>query len=583
MRRLPLDRRAQELRSRRRIDFETSWAEISVGCEACHGPGSRHIAWASAARTDRAARRDSTKGLTARLDERRGVALERERRRRATRRARSRARAIARSRRCAQCHSRRSQIADGYEAGKPFLDYYRPALLSRPLYHADGQQRDEVYNWGSFLQSKMYARGVTCSDCHNPHSGKLRADGNAVCATCHLPAKYDTPAHHRHQAGERGRVVRRLSHADHDVHGRRPAARSQSAHSAAGSVRHARHAERVHELSYDARRTLGRRAGELRGTVTRRRRTRTSVWRALSPPSIPAQPTDRRGCARSPQTARNRRSRARRRSRSGVCFPTPTRSRRSPTACAIRVRSFASARCSPLNSFRSSRGCVSPSRCCPTRCRAIRIEAARMLADVPAQQLSPERQVAFERAAAEFVETQRYNADRAEARVSLGTFLAERGDAARAEEELQSAIRLEPSSIPAYVNLADVYRAQGRDADGERILRERPGGRAEERRAPLRARAGAHAFESRRHGAARIRARGRARTRERSLRLRSRHRAELGGQARRGDRGAEGRARDPSDQRRHPLRAGLVLRKRAATTREAERYRERLRALAANR
>ena len=88
---------------------------------------------------------------------------------------------------CAQCHSRRSQIADGYEAGKPFLDYYRPALLSRPLYHADGQQRDEVYIWGSFLQSKMYARGVTCSDCHNPHSGKLRAEGNAVCATCHLP------------------------------------------------------------------------------------------------------------------------------------------------------------------------------------------------------------------------------------------------------------------------------------------------------------------------------------------------------------------------------------------------------------
>ena len=105
---------------------------------------------------------------------------------------------------CAQCHARRSQIADGYDAGKPFLDYYRPALLTSPLYHADGQQRDEVYIWGSFLQSKMYAKGVTCSDCHNPHSGKLRAEGNQVCAGCHLASKYDTASHHHHKTGGAG-------------------------------------------------------------------------------------------------------------------------------------------------------------------------------------------------------------------------------------------------------------------------------------------------------------------------------------------------------------------------------------------
>jgi Tfp pilus assembly protein PilF len=104
--------------------------------------------------------------------------------------------------------------------------------------------------------------------------------------------------------------------------------------------------------------------------------------------------------------------------------------------------------------------------------RTVRIEAARLLAAAPVQQLSLERQSAFERAAGEFVESQRYNADRAEARVALGAFLAERGDAAAAEAELQAALRISPSSIPAYVDLADVYRAQGRDADGERILRE---------------------------------------------------------------------------------------------------------------
>lgn len=100
------------------------------------------------------------------------------------------------------------------------------------------------------------------------------------------------------------------------------------------------------------------------------------------------------------------------------------------------------------------------------------MEAARVLAGVPESQLGPDGVAAFERAAAEYVEAQRYNADRSEARVNLGTFLAERGDFAGAEAELRSAIRIQPSSVPAYVNLADVYRALGRDVDGERLLRE---------------------------------------------------------------------------------------------------------------
>ena len=88
--------------------------------------------------------------------------------------------------------------------GKPPLDTHRLALLDDNLYWNDGQMRDEVYNWGSFVQSRMHAQGVTCSDCHDPHSLKLRAPGNAVCAQCHLPAKFDTPAHTHHAAGTPG-------------------------------------------------------------------------------------------------------------------------------------------------------------------------------------------------------------------------------------------------------------------------------------------------------------------------------------------------------------------------------------------
>jgi hypothetical protein len=80
------------------------------------------------------------------------------------------------------------------------MDTHRPALLNDPLYFADGQIREEVYVYGSFLQSRMYQAGVTCSDCHNPHSLQLVTGGEPsdVCAQCHLPTKFDAPEHHQH-------------------------------------------------------------------------------------------------------------------------------------------------------------------------------------------------------------------------------------------------------------------------------------------------------------------------------------------------------------------------------------------------
>jgi hypothetical protein len=63
---------------------------------------------------------------------------------------------------------------------------------------------DEVYVYGSFVQSKMYRAGVRCSDCHDPHSLELKAPGNAVCSGCHLPSAYDTPEHHHHVESSTG-------------------------------------------------------------------------------------------------------------------------------------------------------------------------------------------------------------------------------------------------------------------------------------------------------------------------------------------------------------------------------------------
>ncbi len=179
-------------------EFRTSFTEINVACEACHGPGSRHARWGRyPAWLRRIIRHDD--GLQARLIERRGVQWVTDSTSGIPHRS------VARNtdheiETCAQCHARRVHIADGYTAGAQLLDYYIPVLISE-LYHPDGQQREEVYNYGSFLQSKMYSAGVTCSDCHDPHTAKLRSSGNKVCTRCHLAARYDTTAHHHHRAG----------------------------------------------------------------------------------------------------------------------------------------------------------------------------------------------------------------------------------------------------------------------------------------------------------------------------------------------------------------------------------------------
>ncbi|HSP98954.1 MAG TPA: cytochrome c3 family protein, partial [Candidatus Dormibacteraeota bacterium] len=185
---------------RRRYDadarrFDTQWAEVDVSCEACHGPGAAHVAWA--ARPDRAA--DKSQGLTVDLTPRGGTWIFGDGEPIAhlsAPRARS-----AQLDTCGRCHARATEIAEEDAHGQPLEQTHMVATLDDPLYHADGQIRGEVYEYGSFAQSRMHAAGVVCGDCHDPHSGQLRAEGNALCATCHRATVYDTPAHHHHAAG----------------------------------------------------------------------------------------------------------------------------------------------------------------------------------------------------------------------------------------------------------------------------------------------------------------------------------------------------------------------------------------------
>ena len=177
--------------------YDSRQAETGVGCEACHGPGSAHLAWAKAPQGyDPAAWPGSTaKGFTIGFG------------------AGSPETEIEQ---CAGCHSRREPFGDGNPLpGTAFHDAYRLALLRADLYHPDGTIKDEVYVYGSFLQSRMSANGVRCSDCHDPHTAGLKAAGNAVCTQCHSPAgnkrfptlrlaDYDDPSHHFHPEDSAG-------------------------------------------------------------------------------------------------------------------------------------------------------------------------------------------------------------------------------------------------------------------------------------------------------------------------------------------------------------------------------------------
>ncbi|CAD74693.1 MAG TPA: hypothetical protein DDX19_06975 [Rhodopirellula baltica] len=164
------------------LTYHTTFSEIDVSCEACHGPASLHI--------------EMARGNSLFWDRHHGYGLAQLKGEDATGQLEA----------CAPCHSRRSVMDADYQAGDPFCSHFNLELLRGDTYHDDGQIKDEVYVYGSFVQSKMFHKGIRCTDCHDPHSLELKHPGNETCTSCHQHAagKYDVPSHHHHAVGSEG-------------------------------------------------------------------------------------------------------------------------------------------------------------------------------------------------------------------------------------------------------------------------------------------------------------------------------------------------------------------------------------------
>ena len=334
----------------------------------------------------------------------------------------------------------------------------------------DGQIRDveEPYNYTPFKQSKMFAVGVTCSDCHEPHSAKLRTPGDGACLQCHAPDKYAAVTHHHHAAANqalgcgschmpaRTYMVIDQRH-DHSFRVPRPdlsvTLGTPNACNGCHAEKSPRWAASVVENWFGANRKGVQTYGAAFYAAWADQAVAATLLAAVAadgntPAIARATALTELASRVSPQNLDL--------ARAGLSDPDPM----------IRIGALDMLENVPVGQLWPF---VAPLLSDPVR--GVRIRAASLLAPVPTANQPEADRERFERAAAEFIAAQQLSADRPEGRTALGSFLVRRGLITDAEAEYKAGLRLSLQYAPAAINLADLHRQLGRDAEGENVLR----------------------------------------------------------------------------------------------------------------
>ncbi|KPK86905.1 MAG: hypothetical protein AMS27_04120 [Bacteroides sp. SM23_62_1] len=447
--------------------YNTTWNEMDVSCEACHGPGLIHIEWARNIEEGGTPDALPNMGLVIRLkdtdnatwvfDMETGTA---------TRSVPKTSDILVQM--CARCHSRRSVATENYTWGNHLLETHWPSLLEEGLYFPDGQILEEVYVYASFLQSKMYHAGVTCKDCHEPHSGKVFVHGNALCYRCHLAEKYGNRSHHFHDPDQNGSSCFECHmpernymvidpRRDHSIRIPRP--------DLSDKLKTPNSCTKCHNDKSNQWASAYLR--QWYGTVEKGKKHYGEVFwagRLGYPEALPELINLSLDSTLAPMI----------RATAVSLF----QNYNDPSVLRTLHRTISDPE--PLIRFASLNTFIIPDENILAEfviprlndsIMLIRALSARLLTSLPSQYFTRTTQRLQEKALDEYINTQMINADHPSAHMNLGIMYLNLGNYAKAEASYKKAIEIEPAMTTAYINLADLYRMLNRDHEGEQVLR----------------------------------------------------------------------------------------------------------------